>query len=66
MYTDKTVLGHDDVVINGTRRGDRIFYGIEHYFVPEGTGREVERAANYALVKISAWGDAMLMKLLEK
>ena len=39
-------------------------YGIENYFVPEGIGREMDRAAYYAEVKVSASGNAMLIRLL--
>ncbi|OEF95873.1 GDYXXLXY domain-containing protein [Desulfuribacillus alkaliarsenatis] len=58
-------LAVDEVVINGTYRGWRVLYGIETYFVPEGTGLEVERAANYAYVRISSRGNAIIERLSE-
>ncbi|MBN2443696.1 MAG: GDYXXLXY domain-containing protein [Spirochaetales bacterium] len=66
IFSPSAFLEQDDVVVNGTFMGDRIFYGIENYFVPEGTGKQVERSVRFALVKVSAWGDAMLIKLLEE
>ena len=54
----------DDVIINGTAVGyQRIEYGIESFFVPEGTGLEVERTAKYAIIKIGSKGDALLESL---
>ena len=53
-----------DVVINGrVYGGDRVEYGIESYFVPEGTGRQVETTARYALVRVGKNGDAILERL---
>ncbi|MGG4443878.1 GDYXXLXY domain-containing protein [Brevibacillus fortis] len=53
-----------DVVINGNTIGsNRVEYGIESYFVPEGTGLEMERNAKYAIVKIGERGDAILESL---
>jgi uncharacterized membrane-anchored protein len=66
IYHKDVILDKDDIVINGKPRGSRVLYGIETYFVPEGTGRKVERAARYGLVKVSALGDAMLVELIEK
>ena len=37
--------------------------GFESYFVPEGTGIEVERSAKYGIVKVNKNGDAMLVSL---
>jgi uncharacterized membrane-anchored protein len=66
IFRGHTYCDKDDVVVNGTLTGSRVFYGIEHYFVPEGTGADVEQEAEYALVKVSAWGDAMLVRLLSE
>nr|WP_312115965.1 GDYXXLXY domain-containing protein [Brevibacillus reuszeri] len=53
-----------DVIINGKTLGyQRIEYGIESFFVPEGTGREVERTARYAMIKVGGKGDALLESL---
>lgn len=55
-----------DVIINGNAIGsDRVEYGIESYFVPEGTGREVERTAKFAQVRVGKKGDALLQELSE-
>ncbi|MVP00613.1 GDYXXLXY domain-containing protein [Paenibacillus lutrae] len=57
-------LAGGEVVINGEMSGGRfIYYGIETYFVPEGTGLEVERNARYAYVRVNADGDARIEKL---
>lgn len=61
-YRDKA----GDVVINGKTGGIAwVEYGIESYFVPEGTGLEVERSAKYAYVKVGKNGDAILESLSE-
>ncbi|WP_432775723.1 GDYXXLXY domain-containing protein [Brevibacillus gelatini] len=53
-----------DVIINGkTVGGSQIEYGIESYFVPEGTGLVVERNAKFATIKVGANGDALLESL---
>jgi uncharacterized membrane-anchored protein/uncharacterized membrane protein len=57
----------NDVIINGrTIGGDRVEYGIENYFVPEGTGLELERTAKYSYVKVGKKGDAILESLSAK
>ncbi|MGN7471438.1 GDYXXLXY domain-containing protein [Brevibacillus sp. SAFN-007a] len=53
-----------DVVVNGKTLGaEQIEYGIESYFVPEGTGLEFERNAKFATIKVGANGDALLESL---
>lgn len=53
-----------DVVINGKLTGlNSIIYGIESYFVPDGTGKELERSAKYAYVRVSETGNALLEKV---
>jgi uncharacterized membrane-anchored protein/uncharacterized membrane protein len=53
-----------DVLINARSNGsDRFIYGIESFFVPEGTGREVEGEAKFAYVKVASNGDAILVRL---
>lgn len=55
-----------ETAINGKYDGwGSIIYGIESYFVPEGTGLEVERTAKFAEVKVSAKGNALLVRLTE-
>lgn len=56
-----------EIVLNGKWNGYNGFiYGIENYFVPEGTGREVERTAKFAEVKVGTNGDAILVRLLSE
>ncbi|MFI8687557.1 GDYXXLXY domain-containing protein [Rossellomorea sp. NPDC077527] len=57
-----------DVLLNGKvtkpwGNANQITYGIEHYFIPEGTGLDVEGKAKYAVVKVSDKGDAILESL---
>ncbi|MFM9280527.1 GDYXXLXY domain-containing protein [Paenibacillus jiagnxiensis] len=64
FYNDGEPLAAGEIVINGRLNGyGSIYYGIEHYFVPEGTGLEVEQNARYAYVRISRKGDALLERL---
>lgn len=61
---EEASLGKADVWITGRYKGDgQIEYGIENYFVSEGTGRELEGKAKYANVKVSESGDAILLSL---
>ncbi len=56
-----------DVIITGNYNGyDRIHFGIESYFVPEGTGLEVQQNAKFAMVKVGKNGNAILTGLAEK
>ncbi|MFD0698843.1 GDYXXLXY domain-containing protein [Paenibacillus sp. GCM10027628] len=65
LYTEGETLASREIRINGTISGyNNIEYGIETYFIPEGTGHDVERTARYAEVKVSASGDAILVRLL--
>lgn len=60
-------LSEGEVIINGRTDGYRtVYYGIETYFVPEGTGLEVESTAKYAYVRVSARGDALIERLTEE
>jgi uncharacterized membrane-anchored protein len=57
-------LAAGEVVLNGRVSGwQAIYYGIETWFVPEGTGAATERTARYAYVRVSAGGDAILERL---
>jgi uncharacterized membrane-anchored protein/uncharacterized membrane protein len=57
-------LQQGEVAINGRYEHSGIIYGLESYFVPEGTGLEVERTAKFAEVKVAASGDAILVRLM--
>lgn len=65
VYTKGETLASGEIRLNGTKSAyERIEYGIETYFIPEGTGRDYERNAKFAEVKVSAGGDAILVRLL--
>ncbi|MGG1619533.1 GDYXXLXY domain-containing protein [Paenibacillus sp. NRS-1782] len=63
LYQDGEKLAHHEVILNGQWDGTRIQYGIENYFIPEGTGRNVEQNAHYAYIRVSQNGDALLERL---
>lgn len=57
-----------DVLLNGKvtkpwGNANQITYGIEHFFIPEGTGLEIEGKVKYAVVKVSDKGNAILESL---
>lgn len=53
-----------DVLITGRYDGySGLVFGIESYFVPEGTGLAWEREARYAYVNVAANGNALLTHL---
>jgi len=53
-----------DVIINGKSDGWKsVSYGIEHYFIPEKTGQEIERKTKYATVRVSKNGNAIIISL---
>ncbi|MCA0988362.1 GDYXXLXY domain-containing protein [Guptibacillus algicola] len=54
-----------DVLINGVLSGDgSVQYGIETFFIPEGTGNDYE-TMNYAFVRVGSNGNAILTELVE-
>ncbi|WP_102349783.1 GDYXXLXY domain-containing protein [Bacillus sp. Marseille-P3661] len=56
-----------DVWITGILKGyENIEYGIENYFVPEGTGLELQEKVHYAFVRVATNGDSLLVKLTEE
>ncbi|TYP70539.1 GDYXXLXY domain-containing protein [Paenibacillus methanolicus] len=59
-------LGAGEVALNGRWEGFRIEYGIEHFFIPEGTGGEVERTAKFAEVVVGLSGNGMIVGLLPR
>jgi uncharacterized membrane-anchored protein/uncharacterized membrane protein len=69
LYTSGEAIGPDEIVINGKKESytwNQITYGIENYFIPEGSGLEVEANAHFAYVRIGSNGNAMLERLSEK
>lgn len=64
LFKEGEILGPDEIAINGITSGwGTVYYGIETYFVPEGTGLEVERNARFAHIRVSANGNALLERL---
>ncbi|HZG59238.1 MAG TPA: GDYXXLXY domain-containing protein [Anoxybacillus sp.] len=63
---EKYVRQEGDVLLNGKMKGDIIIYGIESYFVPEGTGMDVQERARFAYVRVSETGDALLEKISDR
>lgn len=54
----------DDVFLNGRLNGlNEIIYGIETYFVPEGTGIDLQNQVKFAKVKVGKNGNAILEKI---
>ncbi|MBA2871018.1 putative membrane-anchored protein [Anoxybacillus calidus] len=66
MRDKQYVRQEGDVLLNGKMKGGRIIYGIESYFVPEGTGMKVQERARYAYVRVSKTGDALLEKISDR
>jgi uncharacterized membrane-anchored protein len=64
LYSEGDEARPGETIINGKWKWNRIEYGIESFFVEEGTGLETERTAKYAEVKIAKNGDAVLVRLL--
>ncbi|WP_171056282.1 GDYXXLXY domain-containing protein [Paenibacillus sinopodophylli] len=64
LYKQGESLNPKEIIINGIYNGwDGIYYGIETYFVPEGTGTETERNAKFAYVRVGKSGDSLLERL---
>lgn len=66
LYTSGETLGPDEIVINGKKEAyswNQITYGIENFFIPEGSGLEVEQNAHFAYIRIGSNGNAMLERL---
>lgn len=67
LYKKGEPLADKEIIINGSTSGWRnIQYGIESYFVPEGTGLETEQNARFAYVMVGTKGDAILEKLTKE
>jgi len=67
IYKKGEAITDKEIVINGSTSGWRnINYGIETYFVPEGTGIETEQNARFAYVMVGKNGDALLEKLTKE
>lgn len=72
IYRNKPSTQAGEAVLKGTVDYSwddllRIEYGLERYYVPEGTGKELEREARNMIVrvKIAPWGQARINGLEE-
>ncbi len=67
LSTGACLGGEDGAPCAGGRDGLRIAYGIETYFVPQGSGRAIERTDRSRIevvAAVSASGDAAIKRLL--
>ncbi|MEG3071430.1 MAG: GDYXXLXY domain-containing protein [Candidatus Syntrophopropionicum ammoniitolerans] len=71
LYVDKPDLKDSQVFIKGrinyfdeAKRQYRVFYGIESYYVPEGTGRALQNTAAFeVLVRVDRFGSGVIEKV---
>jgi len=64
LYRSGEQLRDGEVMLTGSTYGWRqIAYGIESYFIPEGTGGEIERTMRFAYARVGSSGNAILEKL---
>ncbi|PWW08579.1 putative membrane-anchored protein [Paenibacillus cellulosilyticus] len=67
LYSQGESIEPNEVIMNGRWDGwGTVQYGIETYFVPEGTGMDVQREARYAYVRVSSTGNAILERLSDQ
>ncbi|WP_379138899.1 GDYXXLXY domain-containing protein [Paenibacillus sp. sgz500958] len=67
VFHSGDILREGEVVLNGKISGwGTIHYGIETYFVPEGTGLAVQSKARFASIRVNTHGDALLEALSEQ
>jgi uncharacterized membrane-anchored protein len=72
VYRDKPTIPSGQALLTGKvmyswEESIRIEYGLEQYYVPEGTGKELEERARNMIVrvKIAPWGQARISGLEE-
>ncbi|MDF2726238.1 MAG: hypothetical protein K0Q59_5916, partial [Paenibacillus sp.] len=64
IYKEGERLADQEILIKGRVSGwQNIYYGIESYFIPEGTGAAAEQNARYAYVRVNSRGDALLERV---
>ncbi len=64
IYEEREQLADHEVLIKGRVSGwQNIYYGIESYFIPEGTGAAAEQTARFAYVRVNSRGDALLERV---
>lgn len=55
-----------DVFINGKSNGySQVAYGIENFFIEEGTGHVVEQNMNFAYVRVAKNGNSILVNITD-
>lgn len=72
--TVKPKTGPDQVILKGKagyydshNQGYRVYYGIDSYYVEEGSGPEMERLRNIdVLVRVDQFGNAVIEKLVAR
>jgi uncharacterized membrane-anchored protein len=62
---DDEKLREGEVMIRGKRSYMGIEYGIERFYIPEGTGMEVAETAKHAEVRVGGNGNALLVRLMK-
>lgn len=72
VYRNKPSISAEQMVLIGSvtyswAESIRVQYGLERYYVPEGTGKELEKQARNMVVrvKIAPWGQARISGLEE-
>ncbi|GAB3231879.1 hypothetical protein GCM10027346_18680 [Hymenobacter seoulensis] len=69
IYPEKPTTVGNQAVLRGSvqdvwRRGLRLRYGLERYYVPEGASRDLERRQSLRVqVSIAPWGQARITKV---
>ncbi|NOU96103.1 hypothetical protein GC093_23175 [Paenibacillus sp. LMG 31456] len=70
IYSEKPTVEAGQTILKGRitsswREGIHVEYGLEQYYVPEGTGKELEEKARNMIVavKIASWGQAKIVGL---
>ncbi|SNC76337.1 Uncharacterized membrane-anchored protein [Hymenobacter gelipurpurascens] len=69
VYPEKPETKPDQAVLRGSvqdvwRRGMRLRYGLERYYVPENMGRQLEQRQSLRVqVSIAPWGQARITKV---
>ncbi|QJX46482.1 GDYXXLXY domain-containing protein [Hymenobacter taeanensis] len=69
VYAEKPEAQPNQAVLRGSvqdvwRRGLRLRYGLERYYVPEDMGREIEKRQSLRVqVSIAPWGQARITKV---
>ncbi|WP_246066788.1 GDYXXLXY domain-containing protein [Paenibacillus koleovorans] len=70
IYGDKPSVGEGEAVLKGRvdyswNEAIVVKYGLERYYIPEGTGKELEQRAGDLIVqvKVASWGQSRIVGL---